>query len=297
VTDSTGPEAVRTAGVRLLLRAPQKFEQDRELLQQLLSPQTPSGLQQAIVRYVSQQSDPKIADLLLADWRAHSPALRAEILPVLASRDFWIDALLSQMENGDVSAAEIDLSLRQRLATTRDPARKARLQKLFQTAGSADRAAILNEYRPALALAGDVTRGKAVFEKRCAVCHRLGAVGHEVGPNLASLTTKTPESLLTAILDPSLAVEGKYINFVIATKAGRTFAGLLATETASSITLLAAEGKAETVLRTDIEELQSSGKSLMPDGLEKELTLQDMRDVIEFVAKLDSPAVSGGSAR
>ena len=61
---------------------------------------------------------------------------------------------------------------------------------------------------------------------------------------------------------------------------------MLSTETGSSITLLAAEGKSESVLRTDIEELRSTGKSLMPDGVEKDLTHQDIADVIDYVRTL-----------
>jgi putative heme-binding domain-containing protein len=271
-----------------LLRRPNHEADDRELLQQLLSPQTSVRIQQAVVRFLSRRADPDVAQILLAGWKSSSPAIRSEILSALASRDAWVDALLTRIEAGDVSSAEIDLPLRQRLLATQDANRQSRLQKTLQTGTTADRAAIINAYRPAVAKAGDPSRGKAVFEKRCATCHRQGTLGYEVGPNLASLTTKTPESMLTAILDPSAAVEGKYLNFVVVTKDGRALTGLLATETASSITLLAALGKTETVLRSDIEELQSTGKSLMPDGLEKELTPEDVRDVIAFVTEADS---------
>ena len=91
---------------------------------------------------------------------------------------------------------------------------------------------------------------------------------------------------MLAILDPSAAVEGKYLNYVAVTTAGRSLTGILATETGSSITLLAAEGKSESVLRDEIEELRSTSKSLMPDGLEKDLSQQDIADLIEFVRSL-----------
>ncbi len=107
--------------------------------------------------------------------------------------------------------------------------------------------------------------------------------GHEVGPQLASITNKTKEALLTAILDPSAAVDAKYFSYSIVTDDGLILAGKLEAETGSSITLLAAGGKRETVLRRDIEELQASTKSLMPDGLEEELKPQDVADLIQFV--------------
>jgi len=142
---------------------------------------------------------------------------------------------------------------------------------------------VLEAFQPVLKLSGDAARGAAIFGKKCTTCHKQGNIGHEVGPNLASLTTRTPESLLTAILDPSAAVEAKYLNFVVATTSGRSVIGMLFTETGSSLTLVAAEGKSESILRTDIEELRSTGKSLMPDGLEKDLSQQDLADIIEYV--------------
>ena len=161
---------------------------------------------------------------------------------------------------------------------------KARLEKLF--AGDADRRAVLEAAKPVLSLQGVAERGAQIFAKRCSTCHRQNGVGHEVGPNLASLTSREPALLLHAILDPGAAVEAKYLNFVAVTSAGRSVAGMLTTETATGLTFLAAEGRTETLLRSEVEELRSTGKSLMPEGLEKELSHQDLADVLEFVRGL-----------
>ena len=125
-----------------------------------------------------------------------------------------------------------------------------------------------------------------MFGKKCTTCHKQGEVGHEVGLNLVALTSRTPDSFFTAILDPSVAVEAKYLNFVFATTSGHSVIGMLSNETGSSIMLLAAEGKSESVLRTDIEERRSTGKSLMPDGVGKDLTAQNLADVIEYLRTL-----------
>ena len=106
---------------------------------------------------------------------------------------------------------------------------KARLEKLF--AGDADRRAVLEAAKPVLSLQGVAERGAQIFAKRCSTCHRQNGVGHEVGPNLASLTSREPALLLHAILDPGAAVEAKYLNFVAVTSAGRSVAGMLTTET------------------------------------------------------------------
>ena len=224
--------------------------------------------------------------MLLAGWTSHSPSLRSQILTVLSSRSEWVLRLLDELEVGTIAAAEIDVSMRQRLLTTRDGMMRRRLEEALSSGTSLNRQRVMESFQPALKLKGDAAQGAILFGKTCSTCHKQGGVGHEVGPNLASLTTRTPESLFTAILDPSAAVEAKYLNFLVTTTSGRSVIGLLSTETGSSITLLDAGGKSESVLRSEIEGLRSTGKSLMPDGLEKDMTPQDLADVIEYVKTL-----------
>lgn len=131
--------------------------------------------------------------------------------------------------------------------------------------------------------AGDPARGREVFNKRCAVCHRFGGQGHAVGPDLSALTDKSNEALMIAILDPNRAVETKYLGYTATTVNGRIYTGLLTAETSNSVTLLAQEGKRHTLLRSEIDVLASSGKSLMPEGLEKDLSAQDLADVMEYL--------------
>src|SRR5262249_39253814 len=104
-----------------------------------------------------------------------------------------------------------------------------------------------------------------------------------VGPNIADTLGKTPEALLIDILNPNAAIDANYINYMIATKSGKVLTGIIAAETASSITLRRAESQTDVVLRQDIEEIQSTGISLMPDGLEKNISLQEMADLIHYL--------------
>ncbi len=285
VSDPAEHEIRRVAAIPLLLRDT-AIADDEATLQIMLTPQTPAAVQEAAIRHLGQQSTESVAEIMLAGWSSHSPAIRSQILTMLSSRTEWIVRLLTLMESGTVAAAEIDASMRQRLLTVRDEDVRKRLEKVFASGSSADRRALMESYQPALKLAGDAARGATIFGKKCTTCHKQGGIGHEVGPNLASLTNRRPESLFTAILDPSAAVEGKYLNFVAVTRSGRSVIGLLSTETGSSLTLVAAEAKTESILRTDIEELRSTGKSLMPDGIEKDLSHQDLADVIEYVRTL-----------
>lgn len=278
------PASNRPLAVRLLL-LDADLEGRRGVIERLLSPQTEAALQVLVIQGLAGRGFDGTAELLLSRWNSLTPAVRREAFQAVAGRRAWIERLVGSMEAGEISAGEVDAAQRQRLLAGAEAELKGRIESLF-AAGGGDRSAALEAAQPVLKLQGSAERGAAVFAKRCAACHRQNGVGHEVGPNLASLTSREPALLLNAILDPSGAVEAKYLNFVAVTESGRSVAGMLTTETATGLTFVAAEGKTETLLRAEIEELRSTGKSLMPEGLEKELSQQDLADVIEFVRGL-----------
>ena len=112
-------------------------------------------------------------------------------------------------------------------------------------------------------------RGKAIFvEATCANCHRHGGIGTEVGPDLSTLTDKSPETLLVAVIDPNRAFFQRFVEYTAVTTDGLIKLGLLSEETSSSITLVDTAGKSHVVLRTDLDELVSMNRSHMPEGLE-----------------------------
>jgi putative heme-binding domain-containing protein len=124
---------------------------------------------------------------------------------------------------------------------------------------------------------GDASRGKEVFKKECAKCHTHSGEGGKVGPDLTGMAAHPKSELLVHILDPSRSVEGNFLQYTVATRDGRVLNGLLAGETKTSVDLLDAEGKKQTLLREDIEELASSKKSLMPEGFEKSVPPEGWR--------------------
>jgi putative heme-binding domain-containing protein len=283
VTDDAAAEGERIAAVQLLGRTASQFPADRDLLLSILRPQVSIGLQQASIAALGRGSDPKLAELLLRDWKRRTPRVRGEILDTLLSRGSWTGALLSALEDGCVPSGEIDAARRERLLKRRDAALRSRAEAVFAQK-SQTRQSVVEAYRKALEIKGDRAAGTAVFKKLCATCHRLGGDGVDVGPDLAALTDKSPEALLIAILDPNRAFEAKYAGFAIATTDGRVVSGLLASESATAVNLLRQEGKTDVLLRSDIEEMSSSGQSLMPEGLERDLSQRDLADLIAFLS-------------
>tara|TARA_R110002111_G_scaffold174860_2_gene240423 strand:- start:38 stop:931 length:894 start_codon:yes stop_codon:yes gene_type:complete len=148
---------------------------------------------------------------------------------------------------------------------------------------------VVEEYSKVLELKGNVESGHQIFIKRCSVCHQLNQEGKPIGPDLSALTDKSHQALVTAILDPNRAIENKYVSYLAVTVNGLTFNGLLTAESGESITLVQNDGKTKTLLRNDLEELLSTGKSLMPEGLEKDMTPQDLADVITYLNATELP--------
>ena len=138
-------------------------------------------------------------------------------------------------------------------------------------------------YSGALAKPRDTVRGAMLFKQHCGVCHEAHGVGVAVGPGLAGEAKHPEETLLVSILAPNAQITGGYTTYTLLTTDGQVFTGLLAADTASSVTLKQQEGKTQTVLRKDIEELKASPVSLMPESLAKSLSPQDVADILAWL--------------
>jgi putative membrane-bound dehydrogenase-like protein len=283
VHNKKAPTERKLLAIPLLARSVDRETDDLTLLVDLLGPQTAPELQAAAITAFGRQRNFLIGEVLLTEWKGYGPAQRSQVLDVVLRRDEWVKSLLESLERKDIAASHIDAARRQRLLQHKSPALRDRAVKLFAATIDPNRQKILDAYESALTLKGDAKNGLEVFTKNCANCHKLGGVGHEVGPDLASLGDKSPQALLIAILDPNRAVEARYVNYTGTTKAGLTFTGVLASETGNSVTLVGPDGKKQVILRTDLDDLSSSGKSVMPEGLEKEIKPQEMADLIAHV--------------
>jgi len=136
---------------------------------------------------------------------------------------------------------------------------------------------------PALNVKGDAARGKKIYQERCISCHRLGGEGYALGPDLVTVKNTGKEKMLVNILDPNREVRPEFVSYVIETKDDESSIGLVASETATAVTLRQAYGKEDVILRANIRKMQSQGQSLMPEGLEAGLTPKDLADLLEYI--------------
>jgi putative heme-binding domain-containing protein len=272
----------KLSAVRLLTSGPPKVA--NPALVELLAAQHPLEVQTAAVRALSSRAESEVTPALMAAFNQAGPSLRRELLEALCARPDRIGKLLDELEAKKIAAAQIEPARIQFLKTHPNADLKRRALATFAGLGDSDRRKVVESYKEALALKPDIAKGKMLFAKHCAACHRLDDVGQEVGANLkAALGNKTKEALLVDILDPSREVDSRFVNYRVTTSSGLTITGILAVESPSSITLRRAEKAEDTILRNQIDTIEATAKSLMPDEFEKLMTKQEVADLIEYL--------------
>jgi len=254
-------------------------------LEAILAPHEPEMAQRAAVQALAAFNDPAVARLLIAPWRRYTPGVRAIVVQALFAQPARMSELLTAIEQGDVPANQLTRVERNMLLALHDKQDRSRAEKLFETDHS-PRQDIYDRYRPALQLNANLASGEKIYQRECMSCHQVGQQGHAVGPNLALTKHRAPEELLLHILDPNREVQPAFVQYSVVDRSGAIYSGLLAADTASSITLRRDKNIEQTVLKSEIDELVSSDKSLMPEGFEKTIPLQEMADLLAFLKEL-----------
>jgi putative heme-binding domain-containing protein len=277
------PERVRLAAIRC-----SAFRRDAlDALVELLASGESRAIQIATARAFFQANDAAAVKLVFARFHAVERNTRREIIASSVRRSGSASALLDAVEKHLVPLAEVDPAARHALEKFSDNAVKERARRLFASSVSADRAAVVEQFKPALKLSGDRARGAALFERACAVCHQMQGVGAQVGPDLSGIGQQPRETLLVQILDPSRQVLPDFVAYHAETKDGESYSGFVVSENAESVTLRRANEPDLTLPRARLAELRTNGKSMMPDGLEAGMSLQDMADLLEFLRRPD----------
>lgn len=250
----------------------------------LLEGEQPLELQLAAVRALVTMRQPQVSAELLNESRFDTfrPALRDEILGGLLTNPVQTRGLLAAVEAGQIPPIAIDAFRRRQLTSHSDPEIRGLAQKLFG-AVAGDRAAVYESLKDVVDLQANPANGRLVFKRVCANCHRLDREGFAVGPDLFSIRNQPKAAILLHILVPDQEITEGFTAYTILTRDGRTLTGLIAAETPNSITLRMQQGKEESLLRSDLDEIVAAKVSLMPQGVEKDVTRQEFADLLAYL--------------
>ncbi len=150
--------------------------------------------------------------------------------------------------------------------------------------------------KPDIETLGDVARGSIVFSKaKCASCHRHGAIGEYMGPNLSTIGKRfTTKEIVDSVIYPSRVISDQYKSKTLVTDDGQTYTGIIGDGGNGELIVLKLDGTKVRIPKDSIEQTIPSKLSAMPEGLLNELTLQEITDLLVFMQKTPIEQLSKG---
>ncbi|MCI0335345.1 MAG: HEAT repeat domain-containing protein [Planctomycetes bacterium] len=237
-------------------------------------------------RALAAYDNPEISKALVAAWKTLPPPVRAEAVSLLAGRKNSAQDLLAAVGKGAVARTDLTDNTILRIRAFKDDKINQQIEKVWGKFRDSPKelAELINKMRGELHQgASSFTRGKLVFENQCAKCHKFDGKGHEVGPNLDG-AGRDIEYLLANILDPNRVVGQPYYTRIVELKSGRIETGLLHAEDEQTLTLKVENDVLKVIPRKEIEgKVLVQEKSVMPEGLANNMTVQDFRDLVRYV--------------
>ncbi|HZL89784.1 MAG TPA: c-type cytochrome, partial [Pirellulaceae bacterium] len=286
--DDAKSDKERTDAATQLVAFRRSDEETAVTLLDLITARTSPELAAGLLDALRQSESPAVATSVIERMGKWTPAIKPAALRLLLSRAEWTRALLDAAEKGTADLGVLSLDQKQALAAHPDRRIARQARDLLAKGGglpNADRQKVFEELLPLTKKKGDAAAGKVVFTKQCAKCHTHSGEGAKIGPDLTGMAVHPKTELLEQMIDPSKSVEGNFRVYSVLTTEGETLSGLLASETKTSIELIDSEAKKHTLQREDIEQLIASPKSLMPEGFEKQVSQEDITNLLEFLTQ------------
>lgn len=205
------------------------------------------------------------------------------------------DALAAALQKSSLAEDVAKLVLRRMYAVGRsDAVLSAVLEHAAKIAGDvatpagAELAALIAEINTS----GDPARGEAVFRRAdlsCLRCHAISQAGGQIGPDLSAVGANSPvDYLINSVYDPDAQIKESFISRVVLTTDGLTLQGIVVDRTDDKLVLKDADGRLHEIPRDDIDD-EIAGKSLMPKGLVKFMTHDEIVDLAAFLSQLGRP--------
>jgi putative membrane-bound dehydrogenase-like protein len=246
---------------------------------------SPLELRIEATRALSSFDDAKIPAVLLVNWAKFPNQIRVEAVEVLTSRKPWGEKVLLALQQKSIDRSQLSSNAISRLQSFNDPKLNDSIEKYWgKVRATPDELnKTIDKMRGELfAGSGSFLRGKKVFEAQCAKCHKFDGAGNEVGPNLDG-AGRDVEYLLANILDPNRVIGAPYFMRTINLLNGKVETGVLHAEDDQTISLKGENAILKVIAKKEIEESKIQEKSLMPEGLAYNMTVQDFRDLVRYL--------------
>lgn len=298
IVDEKQMADVRQLAGKILIRSdPQALNE--KIAVALAGDQTSSIVQAELAELALQAGEVTLIQTVLQS----IPNLPAEIRPTIVERATQRSntslLLLQLVEQKRIPKDLFNTNLLQRLEQSGDAQVSEKLRAIWGTIRMGDHEdrlkAIESTQKTLRELKGNVDNGWIVYQRVCGQCHVLHDRGYEVGPALTTNGRGSFSQLLSNVLDPSLVIGNAYQAYTVLTTDGRVITGLLAEDSPDKLVLKIQGGKLESIPRDEIEEAKLSAKSLMPEGLETQMTAQEIADLFALLTLEKVPGTQPNS--
>jgi putative membrane-bound dehydrogenase-like protein len=282
--DSAAPPERSQALVALVARRPAGLE---PLLIRLISD---PATQQSALRGLAEYQDPGTAEAILGAYDRLEEVSKPQAIQTLASRPEWGAALLDALEEGRIPRGDVSAFAARQLQSLEKPEITDRLRRVWGEIRETDaeRTRTMERLRRQLTAdelaRADLTAGRAIFQKQCANCHRFFGEGGAIGPDITGSQRTNVDYLLENLVDPSAAVSRDFQMEVVLTTSGRIVTGLIVAQTDSTLTVQTVTERI-VIPTEEIDHRQASPVSMMPEGLLKPLTKDEIRDLFGYLAR------------
>ncbi|MCA9193582.1 MAG: c-type cytochrome [Planctomycetales bacterium] len=282
IVQSSDEAPLRQAAANALAMSPR--DQDLSLIESLaMADDQTADLRTSLFTAWHRLDKDKCDDHLLTLIGNSPIPVHATAIRLLATSPQGIEKLLTAMESGQVNAKQVGITDLRNLVTRAQGESKRRLENQIDQMVNTNRNAVLEKYRECLSLATNKPNGREVFRTHCAACHRIDNIGTQVGPDISDSRTLQPIQILTSILDPNLAIDNNYLRFVVLLDSDEVVDGVIAEESDDNLIFVGSAGQRTMVARNRVQGMRATGVSLMPEGLEAQIDLQQMADLIAFI--------------
>jgi putative heme-binding domain-containing protein len=283
VTDTKAKAEERRAAVELL--ASRKLPDFAKTLHALLEEPAMRGV---AIRALAGYSDAGTPAAIIKAYPKFTPQEKADAVQTLAARVSFAKELLDAIERGTIPRADVPVVTARQIMALNDKGVTQRLEKAWGniTPVAKERAALMKKWKDILTedsiKKADAAKGRALFTKNCASCHKMFGEGQAVGPELTGSQRANLDYVLENVIDPSAVVPREYqiINFVL--NHDRVVGGIVLRETKDAVTVRTVNDTL-TIPVADIVTRKQTPLSIMPEGLFDQMKPDEVRDLVAYL--------------
>jgi putative heme-binding domain-containing protein len=259
----------------------------------ILKATNPPSLKRGILQAAAKFDDKRLPEALLLGWEgqiAGDKALREDALRVMAGRKEWAQILMNFVNEWKVPAKHFTIDIVRQLSLHKDTDIDASIEKhwkgLLVTGPTPEKKHEAERIKAVIKTGlGDAEKGKLQFTARCTVCHKLFGEGGTIGPELTGYDRTNADFWLDNMFTPSLEIREGFGAYIVKTKGGQILTGLMDAQDANGIVIKDMANNKTAVKQADIEKMEASPISLMPEGLTAGMSDADLKDFFAYLMK------------